>query len=118
MSTTVGLVWGEIVPPTTAELLGGDGGVGAVSTFEGVTRNLFGQRTVIDLVYEAYEEMAVKVLREIVCERLHCVHERAPASLPAGRARATGRAQAASSDLEVGAICGGKHRGGGGNVEG
>lgn len=67
-STTVGLVWGEIVRPTTAELLGGDGGVGAVGTFEGVTRDSFGQHTVVDLVYEAYEEMALKVLREIVRE--------------------------------------------------
>ena len=40
-----------------------DDGAGAISTFSGVTRNVFDGKKVIQLEYEAYKEMAEKVLK-------------------------------------------------------
>ena len=58
--------------PTAQELIGSAyfGRVGAVATFEGVTRNNFNDKTVLTLEYEAYTSMALKVLDEIVDEAL------------------------------------------------
>jgi len=56
---------------------------GAVVTFSGVVRNQFGGRPTAFLVYEAYAEMAVPVLRQIADEARArwpigrvCVHHR------------------------------------------
>ena len=40
-----------------------DDSAGAISTFSGVTRNVFDGKKVIQLEYEAYKEMAEKVLK-------------------------------------------------------
>lgn len=40
-----------------------DDSAGAIATFSGVTRNVFQGKKVIELQYEAYGEMAEKVLR-------------------------------------------------------
>lgn len=42
-----------------------DPSCGAISTFEGTTRDHFGGKRVVELSYEAYEPMALKVLQEI-----------------------------------------------------
>ena len=41
---------------------------GAITTFSGVTRNYFENKTVITLEYECYREMALKALNEIANE--------------------------------------------------
>ena len=43
-----------------------DPGFGAVLVFEGVARNSFAGRRVVQLAYEAYEELAIPVLQRIV----------------------------------------------------
>ena len=59
----VSLVHGKINIPTTQELVEDYfGQVGAVVTFEGITRNTFEGKTVIALEYEAYEPMALSVM--------------------------------------------------------
>ncbi|EFJ47576.1 hypothetical protein VOLCADRAFT_61348 [Volvox carteri f. nagariensis] len=45
-----------------------DPGAGAISTFNGVTRNNFQGKTVIKLDYEAYVPMALKKLQELAHE--------------------------------------------------
>ncbi|CAO3583695.1 unnamed protein product [Absidia cylindrospora] len=45
-----------------------DDGAGAISTFSGTTRNTFQGKRVIQLEYEAYDKMAVKVLETIIQE--------------------------------------------------
>ncbi len=40
-----------------------DDGAGAIATFSGVTRNIFQGQKVIQLEYEAYDDMAEKILR-------------------------------------------------------
>jgi len=40
-----------------------DDSAGAVATFSGVTRNVFQGKKVIQLVYEAYDDMAGKIMR-------------------------------------------------------
>lgn len=40
-----------------------DDGAGAIATFSGVTRNVFQGKKVIQLEYEAYDDMAEKTLR-------------------------------------------------------
>mmetsp|Transcript_14665 Transcript_14665/g.41242 ORF Transcript_14665/g.41242 Transcript_14665/m.41242 type:complete len:157 (+) Transcript_14665:77-547(+) len=47
-----------------------DDGAGAISSFVGVTRNVFQGKVVLKLEYEAYVPMAEKKLLEI-CEQMH-----------------------------------------------
>ena len=51
--------------PDLMSRLESDGSVGGVSIFSGVTRNFFGDRSVVSLSYEAYEEMALKKMQEL-----------------------------------------------------
>ncbi|GBB94556.1 hypothetical protein RclHR1_02380015 [Rhizophagus clarus] len=45
-----------------------DDGAGAISTFNGTTRNIFKGKTVIQLEYESYTPMAEKVLFNLIYE--------------------------------------------------
>jgi molybdopterin synthase catalytic subunit len=45
-----------------------DPSCGAICTFEGITRDSFGGKRVVELSYEAYEPMALKVLEDIAKE--------------------------------------------------
>ncbi|KAI9487370.1 MAG: Molybdopterin biosynthesis MoaE [Benjaminiella poitrasii] len=45
-----------------------DDGAGAITTFSGTTRNIFEDKAVIELEYEAYIPMAKKVLMELIEE--------------------------------------------------
>ena len=45
-----------------------DPGYGAILVFEGVARDTFQGRRVVQLAYEAYDELAVPVLQQIVDE--------------------------------------------------
>ncbi|KAI9266242.1 Molybdopterin biosynthesis MoaE [Helicostylum pulchrum] len=45
-----------------------DDGAGAITTFSGTTRNIFQDKVVLELDYEAYVPMAKKVLFEIIKE--------------------------------------------------
>lgn len=66
LASIVRLVYEPISIPTTRELLSGNFSMGAVATFEGVTRDYFEDKIVVELEYEAYEEMAVKTMHEII----------------------------------------------------
>jgi molybdopterin synthase catalytic subunit len=58
-------------PYTKMKLIQGhQGEIGAVATFEGITRNNFEGKTVVDLEYEAYNDMAVKMLATIAKQAL------------------------------------------------
>ncbi|CAG8556659.1 1105_t:CDS:2 [Paraglomus brasilianum] len=43
-----------------------DNGAGAISTFSGTTRNTFNGKTVVQLDYEAYTPMAIKLLSSLI----------------------------------------------------
>eukprot|EP00162_Nutomonas_longa_P000085 comp10103_c0_seq1/m.11996 comp10103_c0_seq1/g.11996 ORF comp10103_c0_seq1/g.11996 comp10103_c0_seq1/m.11996 type:complete len:146 (+) comp10103_c0_seq1:289-726(+) len=45
--------------------IGKNGKIGAICTFDGLTRDNFENKTVVHLEYEAYEAMALKVMRHI-----------------------------------------------------
>ncbi|KAI7888153.1 molybdenum cofactor synthesis protein 2 large subunit [Mucor mucedo] len=45
-----------------------DDGAGAITTFSGTTRNVFEDKVVVELEYEAYIPMAKKVLLDIIKE--------------------------------------------------
>ncbi|RIA88047.1 Molybdopterin biosynthesis MoaE [Glomus cerebriforme] len=45
-----------------------DDGAGAITTFNGTTRNIFKDKIVVRLEYESYIPMAEKVLLNLICE--------------------------------------------------
>jgi molybdopterin synthase catalytic subunit len=63
----VRLIRGKLVVPSAQEFAT-LGLTGAVATFEGVTRDYFEDKQVIELEYEAYDSMAIKTINAIISE--------------------------------------------------
>ena len=68
--TIFACVTGEPLDLNYYAALVADPGAGAISSFTGVTRNVFQGKAVLRLEYEAYQAMAVKKL-----EVRSCMHE-------------------------------------------
>jgi molybdopterin synthase catalytic subunit len=48
-----------------------DKSAGAVTSFQGTTRDFFEDKVVVGLSYEAYSEMALKQMRELINKVTH-----------------------------------------------